>query len=345
MFNVYELFNKINEVKPEIRLDAGQPDIPVANEIIEEAINSLKRGETGYVSTTGINELREKIAEVEGVSKEEVIVGPGAKILIAAEIAMANKIGVIAPYWNAYLLIAKNFEKEVKIIETTLENSWEPEINDNLDVDLLILNYPNNPTGKILPREKLKELVEVAEEKGIKILSDEIYAEISFKSFTPVRELYENTVTVKGFSKLYSMTGFRLGYAIADKEEIRKIKTFIESTVTCVPPFVQRAGIKALELRDELMKKVSREYKRRAELASKILRGLEFYEPDGAFYIFLKTPIDGLEFVYKLLERGVSAFPGIAFGNYQNFIRISLTSDKLEKGLNIIKEVAECESQ
>ncbi|AFK23184.1 pyridoxal phosphate-dependent aminotransferase [Pyrococcus sp. ST04] len=344
MFNVYELFNKINELKPRIRLDVGQPDIPVAEEIISAAIESLRNRETGYVSTAGIPELREKIAEVEGVEPEEVIVGPGAKILIAAEIAMAEKIAVISPYWNAYLLMASQFGKDVTIIETTLENAWVPEV-DGADADLLIINYPNNPTGRVLSREELRSILEVAEDKGMKVLSDEIYAEISFKEFTPARDLYDNVVTIKGFSKLYSMTGFRLGYAISSKDEIRRIRKFIESTVTCVPPFVQKAGVKALELRDKLIRTVTKEYERRAKLASKILRGLEFYEPEGAFYLFLKVPTDGLAFVERILNRGVSAFPGIAFGNYSNFIRISLTSDRLEEGLKIIREEVECALQ
>ncbi|MFA4639410.1 pyridoxal phosphate-dependent aminotransferase [Pyrococcus kukulkanii] len=344
MFNVYDLFNRINQVKPRIRLDVGQPDIPVAEEIIEEAVKSLRSGETRYVSTLGLDELRERIAEVEGVSKDEVIVGPGAKILIAAEIAMAKKIAVIAPYWNAYLLMANQFGKEVEVVETRLEDSWVPQL-DGVDADLLIINYPNNPTGRVLSRRELKALLDVAEDKGMKVLSDEIYAEISFKQFTPARELYDNVVTVKGFSKLYSMTGFRLGYAIADREEVLKIKKFIESTVTCVPLFVQRAGIKALELRERLMNEVTKEYEKRAKLASKILKGLDFHEPEGAFYLFLRVPIDGMEFVERLLRRSVSAFPGKAFGNYDNFIRISLTSDKLEEGLKIIREEAECASE
>ncbi|WP_048811283.1 pyridoxal phosphate-dependent aminotransferase [Thermococcus gammatolerans] len=341
MFNVYEFFNRINEIKPGIRLDAGQPDIPVREEIIEETVASLRRGETGYISSSGMGELRERIAEAEGVSPEEVIVGPGSKILIAAEIAMADRIAVIAPYWSAYVLIARQFGKEVEVIRTRLEEEWRPRLEE-LNADLLILNYPNNPTGRVLSRSELKEILELAEETGAKVLSDEIYAELSFMDFTPVRELYENAVTVKGFSKLYSMTGFRLGYAIADREEIARIRHFMESTVTCVPPFVQRAGIKALELRDELVDDVRKEYMRRAKLASRILRGLYFREPEGAFYVFLRVPGDGLAFAERLLDKGVAVFPGVAFGPYRDFIRISLTGSHLEEGLKTIREEVQC---
>lgn len=341
MFNVYEFFNRINEVRPKSRLDAGQPDIPVRREIIEETVESLRRGETGYTSTGGIRELRERIAEFEGVSPEEVIVAPGAKILIAAEIASAKKVAVVSPHWNAYSLIAQQFGREVEVIKTTLEERWTPRVEE-IKADLLIINYPNNPTGRVLSGKKLRGLLDVAEENGVKVLSDEVYAELSFTRFTPARELYENVVTVKGFSKLYSMTGFRLGYAIGERSEIRRIQRFIESTVTCVPPFVQRAGIRALELREELIKEVRRVYLERARMASKMLRGFDFVEPEGAFYIFLRTPQDGMTFAERLLSRGVAVFPGVAFGDYPNFIRISLSGKGLERGLRVIREELEC---
>lgn len=225
MFKVYEFFNKISSLNPKIRLDAGQPDIKVDKRIIEEVINSLKRGETGYTKTPGLDELREKIAEIEGVEKENVIVGNGSKVLVASQILTAKRIGIISPHWQAYESTAKMFGKEVKIFKTSLEEGWEPRI-ESLNADLLILNYPNNPTGKILPREKLKELLEVAEDENVKVLADEIYSDISFKPFTPARELYENVVTIKGFSKLFAMTGFRLGYAIAQREEIKAMQKF-----------------------------------------------------------------------------------------------------------------------
>ncbi|NJE77466.1 aminotransferase class I/II-fold pyridoxal phosphate-dependent enzyme, partial [Thermococcus sp. ES12] len=139
------------------------------------------------------------------------------------------------------------------------------------------------------------------------VLADEIYADIAFKPFTPAREIYDNVVTIKGFSKLFSMTGFRLGYAIAQREDIKAMQKFLEVTTTCVPIFIQRAGVEALEIREEVKKEVVKIYEERVKLASRILKGtFEFYEPDGAFYLFVKTGIDGLSFAEKLLEKGVS---------------------------------------
>lgn len=341
-FNVYEFFNKIFSMNVEIRLDAGQPDIKVDRRIIEETIRSLENGETGYTKTLGIDELREKIAESEGVEKDNIIIGNGSKILIASQVLRAKRIGVISPHWQAYESMAREFRKKIRIFKTSLEEGWEPRI-DSLEVDLLILNYPNNPTGKILEKDKLREILEKAEEEKVKVLSDESYSDITFKPFTPPRELYENVITVKGFSKLFSMTGFRLGYAIAPKEDVKSMQKFLEITTTSVPIFVQRAGIKAIELKEEIKKKVVKIYRERADLAVRTLdkRLFEFKKPDGAFYLFVRTNVDGLEFAEKLLEKGVSVFPGIAFGDYRKFIRISLVSSKLKEGLRRINELGD----
>lgn len=109
------------------------------------------------------------------------------------------------------------------MIKTGLKDGWLPQVEE-INADLLILNYPNNPTGRVPSREELKRILEAAEERGIKVLSDEVYTELSFNEHTPVRELYENAITVKSFLKLYSMTGFRLGYAIAQQEDAKKVK-------------------------------------------------------------------------------------------------------------------------
>ncbi len=341
MLNVYDLFTRINEVAPPIRLDVGQPDIPVREEIIEAAVQSLRSGETGYTEATGLPELREAIANLEGTSPGEVIVGAGAKLLISAEIAMAKSVAIISPFWNAYILISKEFGKRIQIIRTELENRWVPD-KIEVNADLLVLNYPNNPTGRVLSQRELEPILEAASKRGVKILSDETYSEISFVNYTPIRELYENTVTVKSFSKLYSMTGFRLGYAIAPQSEIEHLKRFIESSVTCVPIFVQRAGLKSLELRKEIKRDFLREYKRRAERAGNILHNLNFYPPEGTYYIFLKVPMNGDKLAETLLRRGVAVFPGSLFGNYSSFVRISLTHRDFEEGLMKLREVITC---
>ncbi|MHA1593569.1 MAG: pyridoxal phosphate-dependent aminotransferase [Candidatus Baldrarchaeia archaeon] len=348
MFNVYEFFNKLSESDVEIRLDAGQPDIRVDERIIGAMFDSIRRGETEYVSTVGIRELRERIAELYDVDAEEVIISPGSKLLIASQVFFSRKIAVIAPFWPAYVHMASLFGKKIQVLETSMEGRWVPDFTEMDDeVDLVIINYPNNPTGVALPRSKMRELLDVASERGITVVSDEVYRDILFNSrFSSILDFnYEKGVFVHSFSKTFSMTGFRIGFAIANREIIKKIQRFIEATVTCVPGFVQAAALKALEVIDEVRRIVSDIYKRRVEAAKKTLgrKFFEFVEPDGAIYIFpkIKAGISGTEFTYKLLKQGVSVFPGEAFGNYKQFVRVSLVSDRLEEAFRRMNMVAE----
>ncbi len=339
--SLYDISTWVKSRNPEIRLDLGQPDVPVDERIIEAAVNSLRRGETGYTATAGINELREIIAEREGVDPDEVVVGAGGKIMLSAAIMRASLVGLISPHWTAYERTASSFDTPVKFFKTSIEDGWIPHLQE-LGVDLLILNYPNNPTGRIIPKESIREILELAEDEDVKVISDEVYAEISWRDFTPLREMSENVITVKSFSKLFSMTGFRLGYAIGPKKDIRELQKFMEATITCVPIFVQRAGIRAMELWDEIRARISEVYRKRGELAYKILsKKFQLTPPDGAFYIFVDTGVDSTLFVDKMVDEGISMFPGDVFGGYDTFVRISLVSDRLEYALGKMVKVKE----
>jgi len=347
LFDIYSFFNKLSELNVKIRLDVGQPDIPVDERIISALINSIKKGETTYVSTGGIKELREKIAEIHGVQPHEVIVAPGSKFLVASQLFFSKKIAVISPYWPTYVQMAKKFGKKLQIIETKFEDKWLPDFNlIEKDVDTIVINYPNNPTGTVIPKTKMEELIDIASESKIKIVSDEVYRDLTFnEKYASILDFnYERGVFVYSFSKTFSMTGFRIGYAIAEREEIEKIQKFIEIMITCVPKFVQIAAIKALELKDKIKKKIIEIYKNRVELAKRKLDKnlFEFVEPDGTFYIFprLKNNISGALFAHELLKRGVGIFPGEAFGNYNSHVRISLVSPMLEEGIDIINKLA-----
>lgn len=342
MFNVHDFYSKISEMNVKIRFDAGQPDLKVDEKIIGRTIDSLNDGETGYTKSIGTDELRTVIAELENTKKENVIVGNGSKLLLSAIISNHENIGIISPHWQTYENAANKFAEKVEIIKTSLEDRWEPYIED-LDVDLLIMNYPNNPTGKILSKDKLREIVDFCEDRGIKILVDEIYRYLAFDDFTPIKDLYDNVVTVRGFSKLYSMTGFRVGYALGDKDDIQNIKDFLEVTTTSVPIFIQRAGVKAIEMHEMILKKARSLYKKRVSRAVEKLNDdiFKYTVPEGGFYIFLNTGVNGIDFAYKLLERGVSIFPGTAFGDYNNFIRLSFVDENIEKGIEKINQTGE----
>jgi len=345
-FNIYEFFDYLSSLNVRIRLDAGQPDIPVDDRIKEALIESLERGETKYVSPSGIIELREKIAEVYGVEPDEVIVAPGSKFLIASQVLFSEKVAIIAPYWTAYLQMTEQFGKKCQILETKFENGWIPDFSSlDKDVDTIIINYPNNPTGVCIPESKMRELMDIASERGMKVVSDEVYRDIVFGRKAPsiLDYNYDEGVFIHSFSKTFSMTGFRVGFAISSKSEIKRIRGLMEATITCIPKFVQKAAIKALEFLNEVKKKISEYYCQRLRLFErKIDKSVFSYvKPNGAFYIFtrINSEKSGIEFAYKLARRGVGVYPGEAFGNYTEYLRISLTHPELEKGIEIINEL------
>jgi len=345
-FNIYEFFDYLSSLNVRIRLDAGQPDIPVDSRIKEALIGSLERGETKYVSPSGIVELREKIAETYNVEPDEVIVAPGSKFLIASQVLFSNKVAVIAPYWTAYLQMIEQFGKKCQIIETKFEDRWIPDFNNlDRDVDMIIINYPNNPTGVCIPEGKMRELIDIAGERGIKVISDEVYRDIVFEKRVPsiLDYNYDRSVFIHSFSKTFSMTGFRVGFAISNRSEIKKIRRLMEATITCIPKFIQKSAIKALEFLDEIKEKVSRYYYQRLKLFErKIDKSVFSYvKPNGAFYVFTKinSGKSGVEFAYQLAKKGVGVYPGEAFGDYREYLRISLTHPELEKGIEIINEL------
>ncbi|MEA1993446.1 MAG: pyridoxal phosphate-dependent aminotransferase [Euryarchaeota archaeon] len=336
--NIYEMVERFTGA--EIRLDMGQPDVPVSGKIIEGTKKALTK-KTQYTSSSGIPQLRERIAERYGENREHIIVTHGGKLPIAAAVFHARKVLVIAPYWPAYFYCLRSFSKKYEITKTEFEDSWMPEF-DKLDssFDLVIINYPNNPTGVTLPEEKYRELVDLCNDYEITILSDETYRDISFSATPSILDFETDSIFVHSLSKTFSMTGFRLGYAIASKEWIQKIRHFQQITVTCPSNFVQYGALKAFNNYDSVVEKIKKVYHERKSRAERALRDrFDFVSPEGTFYIFPKVPMDSLEFVEKLLKKGVSVFPGEAFGGYRRFVRISLVTERIEEAAARMKKV------
>jgi aspartate aminotransferase len=235
------------------------------------------------------------------------------------------------------------------LLRTELEDDWQIDLGkleDLIDGNtrMIILNNPNNPTSKVLENEILDGVVEIANEHGVTILSDEVYGTIAFKKTKSICD-YEanNHVLTTGFSKTFTMTGWRIGYVIASKELIDKITRLNQITINNVPVFIQEAALKALELQKQLATKIKSEYQERAKMASKKLdaAGLEFTEPDAPFYVFpRKRGLDSERFTLKLLDEGVAVAPGTAFGDYREHFRISLTAprEQIEVALDKIRE-------
>ncbi|MEM2440564.1 MAG: pyridoxal phosphate-dependent aminotransferase, partial [Candidatus Bathyarchaeia archaeon] len=231
---------------------------------------------------------------------------------------------------------------------TRLESNWEVNIEElekliDNKTKLIIFNNPNNPTSKVMNEKVVEEIVSLANEKGIKILADEVYADISFVNTKSILEYEGEHIVVRSFSKTFAMTGWRIGYLIADKALTDKIIKLNQITLTNVPVFIQEAALKALELRNQIVKAMRESYQKRADLAYKILSDtkLKFTKPEAPFYVFPK--LDGLNsemFTFNLLDKGVAVVPGTSFGNYPEHFRISLTApdNEIEIGLKIIAE-------
>lgn len=357
---LYEINEKALKLESEgkkiIRLNLGDPDLETPPEIIEAAYQAMRAGKTKYSSSYGEKKLREKIAEIHGVKADNVVITPGSKWGVFATMYLLLKNGgnviIPTPYWTAYELMAKSLGAKTKLLRTELENDWKVDsekLESLIDEDtkMIILNNPNNPTSKVMAGETLDNVVEIANKKGITILSDEVYNAIAFTKAKSILE-YDGDckhILSNGFSKTFTMTGWRIGYIIANKLLVDNITKLNQITINNVPVFIQEAALKGLELREQIATAIKNEYMERADMASAMLSkaGLSFSKPDAPFYVFPKRPgLNSVEFTLNLLDKGVAIAPGSSFGEYPEHFRVSLTAprDQIKTALEII-----CEAQ
>jgi aspartate aminotransferase len=262
-----------------------------------------------------------------------------------------GNVVIPTPYWTAYELAAKTIGAETRFVVTDLDSKWkiDPEKLESVidkETRMIILNNPRNPTSNVIDKRVLDSILQIANDKGVPILSDEVYADISFQKTKRILEYGGDHILVTGFSKTFTMTGWRIGYAIANTELTEKIAKLNQITISNVPVFIQEAALKALELGKTIKQKIRQEYYERASLASEILSksSLEFTEPCAPFYIFpRKRGLDSEKFALDLLDKGVAVAPGTAFGDYREHFRISLTAprDDLRIALKKIIEAIE----
>jgi aspartate aminotransferase len=357
---LYEINEKALKLESEgkkiIRLNLGDPDLATPPEIVEAAYASMKAGKTKYSSSYGELKLRQKIAEVHGVQAENVVITPGSKWGIFATMFLMLKDGgnviIPTPYWTAYDLIANSLGAKTKLLRTELENDWKVDLDKlekiiDKETRMIVLNNPNNPTSKVMDAETLDGIVRLANKKGITILSDEVYATIAFTKTKSILDYDKDCkhVLSNGFSKTFTMTGWRIGYIIANKMLVDKITKLNQITINNVPVFIQDAALKGLELHAKIASAIKAKYKLRADRACTKLSaaGFKFSKPDAPFYVFPKlVGLDGEKFTLDLLDKGVAVAPGTSFGDYREHFRISLTApdDQIEAGLDKICEVA-----
>ncbi|MFW6110793.1 MAG: pyridoxal phosphate-dependent aminotransferase [Thermoproteota archaeon] len=340
------------EGKEIIKFNLGDPDQPTPNEIIESAFKAMKQGKTKYSSSAGEKELRDELARIHGVSAENVVVTHGSKWAIFSVMYLMLRGGgnvvIPSPHWTAYELAAKSLGVETRFLKTDIDSDWEIDLEKLREIidkktKLIILNNPSNPTSQVMDEEVFAEIVQMAGEEGITLLCDEVYSDISFVETKSILDFNTDHILVNSFSKTFSMTGWRIGYAILDSSLAEKMVKLNQMTLTNVPVFVQQAALKALELREKISHKIRQDYKRRADLACDILSqtDMSFSKPDAPFYLFPKY--DGLDsetFAFNLLDEGVAVAPGTAFGDYREHFRIALTvpKEKIREGLNKISE-------
>ena len=347
---IRKYFDIANELEDVISLGVGEPDFDTPWHIREAAIQSLERGHTYYTSNSGLPELRLEVTrymkrrfELDYNPKNEVIVTVGGSeaidIAMRALLEPGDEVILPCPCFVCYEPIARMAGADVVIIDTKQENNFKltPEELRNAitpKTKLLVLPYPNNPTGAIMERADLEAIAEVLRDTSIIVISDEIYAELTYGrrhvSMASLPDMWERTVVVSGFSKAYAMTGWRLGYICAPAPLAKQMLKIHQYAIMCAPTTAQLAAITALRDCDEDVAAMTAEYDRRRRLIYNGLRdiGIESFEPEGAFYIYPNIGKFGLTseaFCEKLLyEHKCAIVPGIAFGAAgEGFARIS----------------------
>jgi aspartate aminotransferase len=352
------IFSKAKQLeasgKKIIHMEVGEPDYSPPERVGTALAESFRMKLYHYTDTQGIAKLRDAIAAKEegGICKDQVLVTPGGRFAVFSAITSLLRAGqeiiVIEPAWPAYKECADFVGARTKILRTTLENKWIPETKQledmiNSSTKMIALNYPNNPTGKVLDRKTMEKIVLIAKDHGLYLLSDEVYADYVFGEFTSIRKYdYAKSIIVGSFSKRYAMTGFRVGYGIANKDIISKMARVQAVAITSVAEPMQQAALAALEVDPSENIKLM---KRRLDFVCSKLKkmSLRCVEPDGAMYAYPELPNgEDMPLVEKLLEKGVAIAPGSGFGNsYKRFIRISACQPEkmLEKGLDVMASV------
>ena len=347
---IRKFFDIVSEMKDAISLGVGEPDFDTPWHIRDEGIYSLEKGRTFYTSNAGLKELKIEICNYlkrkQGITYDynhEVLVTVGGSeaidIAMRAMINPGEEVLIPQPSYVSYEPCAILADAKPVIINLKAENEFRltaQELRDTITdkTKLLVLPFPNNPTGAIMERKDLEEIAEVIIEKDIYVLSDEIYSELTYKgehvSIASLPGMQERTILINGFSKAYAMTGWRLGYACGPREIIGQMTKIHQFAIMCAPTTSQYAAVEALKNGDEDVKEMRTAYNQRRRFLMNAFKemGLECFEPYGAFYVFPCIKEFGMtsdEFATRFLEEEkVAVVPGTAFGDSgEGFLRIS----------------------
>lgn len=364
---IRKFFDIASEMKDAISLGVGEPDFDTPWHIRDEGIYSLEKGKTFYTSNAGLKELREEICNYlyrkqgilyEHPMKEVLVTVGGSEAIDIGFRAMLNpgdEVLIPQPSFVSYepcavmaggtpVIINLKAENEFRLTAQELEEAITPRTK------LLVLPFPNNPTGAIMERKDLEAIAEVILKNDIYVMSDEIYAELSYKekhvSIAQIPGMKERTILINGFSKAFAMTGWRLGYACGPEPIIEQMTKIHQFAIMCAPTTSQYAAIEALKNGDEYVAEMCTSYNQRRRYLVHAFQemGLECFEPYGAFYIFPCIREFGMtseEFAMRFLEEErVAVVPGTAFGDCgEGYLRVSYAAslDNLRESMLRLK--------
>lgn len=351
------IFRKAKSLEDEgnniIHMEVGEPDFFPPKTVQDALGDACKKGFFRYGQATGMTSFREALANHTSkkfkvaVTPENILVSPGARFSVFSAITTllnpGDEVIVIEPAWPAYKDCAIHAGVKVRTIHTTLEDRWEPSCDQirkmiNTNTKMIVLNYPNNPTGKILPKTLQDEIVDIAQDSKLYILSDEIYSNYTYADWKSILSYnYDKSIVTQSFSKSYAMTGFRIGYTISSPQIINKMAKLSALCLTNVSEPIQYAAMNALHADTSDNSNIIRS---RLNMLIKKAQDmdLEFINPDGAMYLYAKVGCDGADLANNLLKRGLAVAPGEGFGNYKDFIRVSACIEEniLMQGMNIL---------
>lgn len=376
---IRKFFDIVSEMEDAISLGVGEPDFDTPWRIRDEGIYSLEKGRTYYTSNAGLKELKQEICNyldrklgVQYDYRNEVMVTVGGSeaidLAFRTMLDCGDEVLIPQPSYVSYLPCAYMAGGVPKVIELKAENEFKLTRQQLIDsitpkTKILVLPFPNNPTGAIMTKDELADLVDIIIENDIYVVSDEIYSELTYKeehcSIAAFDGMKERTIVINGFSKAYAMTGWRLGYAAAPKIILEQMLKLHQFAIMCAPTNSQYAGVVALRDCDSEVEQMREAYNaRRRYLVHEFKEmKLECFEPFGAFYIFPSIKEFGMtsdEFATRFLqEEKVAVVPGTAFGECgEGYLRISyayslenlkIAIGRLKKFITKLREEKECE--
>ena len=347
---IRKFFDIVSEMKDAISLGVGEPDFDTPWHIRDEGIYALEKGRTFYTSNAGLRDLRQEISayiqRTQGIHynpDNEILVTVGGSeaidIGLRAVINAGDEVIIPQPSYVSYEPCAVLAGAKPVIIDLKAENEFRLQPQELLNAitektKVLILPYPNNPTGAIMEREDLEKIAKIAIDKDILVMSDEIYSALTYKdkhiSIASIEGMKERTILINGFSKAYAMTGWRLGYSCAPKDITAQMTKIHQFAIMCAPTTSQYAAVSALKNGDADVEEMRKSYNQRRRFLMNAFNkmGLECFEPYGAFYVFpciKEFNMTSEEFATKLLmEEKVAVVPGTAIGACgEGYLRIS----------------------